>query len=119
MKGYKWVCQKRDGTLFSASHNAFPTEYKEGEKTKPAKGCGPLVCFKTKQEAEDFNSVGTDWTGRPILYEVEYTKSRSKKLWRPERKGDYYARNGIKVMDSGLPNGTVFCSSITLLRKVD
>ena len=97
--------------ILSPNKKSFVLEdlqYSTKKSTKPRRGWGPLCCFKTRKEAQDF--VYSNFGCTPyILWRVEIVKSRKMRAWNP------YHR---QVLRKDLPDGTILADEVRFVREI-
>lgn len=118
------VVQKRDEKLYSAYHfdTEFSLEYIPGQFTKPK--IGRLFAFKNLIDAEKYNN--NMFFGNTEIWEAYSPKTFEApdyilgdgQDFTEETICDYWNK-GIRHSSMPLPQGTILCSSIRLIQKID
>lgn len=113
---YKVVKELGAGGWESAFCNGFPCRYGTGLVARPQIGHGPLAAFRTLEDAWRFyrnSCLGK--VGHRVIFraEAEPAGKRVKNLWY-----QLFSRREVNKGIDSLPEGTVLCSSITLLEEV-
>ncbi len=143
-KVYKVCHQRFDGTLHSAwltnredlilASRGIACTYAVGKTTRPRKGCGPLMAFKTLEDARKwalqptffcsqgsypiFEAIGVPYTGRKPKMIVDALFSgcvaEIKGFWKA-----IFSHKDTKAFGrTALIPNTILCNSIKLLREV-
>lgn len=111
--GYKLVRQDGD-RLVSCFENGNVLEYAVGKETVPLYDDGPLGAFWNKWLAKDFFRKVSEWgkNKKIKLYKCKYDPSQRTGFW-------YEKDDGVHSEPSlGIPRGTVYARSLTLLEEI-
>lgn len=104
----------------SAFSDGNPVTYGVGLPTVPALKDGPLAAFSSLEDARAFHDFHIERLSRPkelkiFTAEVELD-SLNQSLWCYTLDG--YKWTHAQTLNIPLPNGTIFCKSITILEEV-
>lgn len=103
-----------DSTPFkSAFYNG--TQYQVGAATTPRHGNGPLAAFAQWEDAQIFCQGRAHDTALRIFKAEVVIDVDNQELWIIDY-GKMWANEGLW---HGLPQGTIFCKSITLLEEIN
>lgn len=115
MKAFKVVRDTKFG-FFSCWMNLgrVQVKYVPGQWSRPREDCGPLAAFDSLVSARKFIAA-CGGKQRWIIFECEAVRSRAKNelLWYPSSSPD-----GVSLVESGYPEGTILCCRIMLIKEV-